>query len=253
MHQSHIRYFECVSLALALFITQSITVFGAGFSGSPEIKMLDNGRDIKLLKEFRFYDSTGLIWSVPSGTTVNGASIPRPLWSVVGGPLTGKYRRSSIIHDYFCDIQTRPAYMVHRAFYEAVLSEGLGLQKARSMLAAVVFLGPQWSVEEPLDKQVKEAHAKFVSCINSKYGVSPDIFLRYLASCTQVAQSTNVSWWIQFSPFGSLLSLCTAYEALLKDRNILITFGKKLLLGSRYDFVGSFLREKEWQDLLNCR
>ena len=61
---------------------------------------------------------------------VNSASIPAPLWSTVGSPYTGPYRRASIVHDVACaaadhaaDPRTaRPA--ADHMFYQACLAGG---------------------------------------------------------------------------------------------------------------------------------
>ena len=43
------------------------------------------------------------MWRAPADSVVDGASIPRALWTVVGSPYTGDYRRASIVHDVACD------------------------------------------------------------------------------------------------------------------------------------------------------
>lgn len=75
------------------------------FSGEPEARWLTErgaDRDMLLLEDFWYRDPDGKIWQAPSGTIVDGASIPKPLWSTVGSPYTGNYRRASIVHDVAC-------------------------------------------------------------------------------------------------------------------------------------------------------
>jgi len=73
------------------------------FSGNPKTEWLidANGedRDMRLLEDFTFTDPAGRAWVAPAGSVVNGASIPRPLWSSVGSPYTDDYRRASVVHD----------------------------------------------------------------------------------------------------------------------------------------------------------
>jgi len=38
-------------------------------------------------------------WVARKGRKVDGATIPEPLWALVGSPFTGDYRNASIIHD----------------------------------------------------------------------------------------------------------------------------------------------------------
>ena len=60
-------------------------------------------RDMTVIDEFTYWDPKGKPWIAPAGTEIDGASIPRPLWAIVGSPYTGHYRRASILHDYACE------------------------------------------------------------------------------------------------------------------------------------------------------
>ncbi len=77
------------------------------FSGEPRsIWLTEDGtqdRKMKLLEEFSFTDSSTKKWITSIGAVVDGASIPRALWTVVGSPYTGDYRRASIVHDVACE------------------------------------------------------------------------------------------------------------------------------------------------------
>ena len=59
-------------------------------------------RNMKLVREIYFSDPRKKLWSVPAGYLIDGASIPRALWTLVGSPYTGEYRRASIPHDKAC-------------------------------------------------------------------------------------------------------------------------------------------------------
>ena len=76
------------------------------FSGEPEaIWLTEEGtedRKMRILKEFFFTDPASKKWSAPLDALVDGASIPRPLWAIVGSPYTGDYRRASVVHDVAC-------------------------------------------------------------------------------------------------------------------------------------------------------
>jgi hypothetical protein len=82
------------------------------FSDNPQTEWVtDSGgpdRDMKLLREFWYEDPNGKRWTAPKGNTINGASIPRPLWSTVGSPYTDDYRNASIVHDVACDQANTP-------------------------------------------------------------------------------------------------------------------------------------------------
>lgn len=114
------------------------------FVGDVVAQWLDGGRLMKLRAPFSYIASDGQQWQVPQNTVVDGATIPGFFWSVVGGPFAGKYRSASVIHDYYCDTRTRPWRDVHRVFYEAMLTSGVGENRAWFMYQAVMNFGPRW-------------------------------------------------------------------------------------------------------------
>jgi Protein of unknown function (DUF1353) len=106
-----------------------------------------DGRHLTLIGDFRFVDEDMRTWTAPAGTVVDGASIPRPLWSLIGGPLEGKYREASVIHDHYCAIKTRPWDQVHNVFYDAMLANGVSISQATLMYLAVYRFGPRWNLD----------------------------------------------------------------------------------------------------------
>src|SRR5262245_25222380 len=105
------------------------------YLGRPILEWLSDGRHMRLVKSFGFLDNNRKPWPVPVNAEVDGASIPRPLWSLVGGPFEGKYRDASIIHDYYCDVRTEPWQAVHRVFYNAMRVSGVSELRAKLMYA----------------------------------------------------------------------------------------------------------------------
>lgn len=103
-------------------------------------------RDVKLDQDFGFEDSGGLVWTAKKNAIVNGASIPQIFWSTFGSPFIGDYRRASVLHDYYCDVKTRPSAATHRMFHEACLAGGVGPLKAKTMYTMVKTFGPSWTV-----------------------------------------------------------------------------------------------------------
>lgn len=100
----------------------------------------------KLASEFRFADPNGLLWSVPPATEVDGASIPQPFWSFIGGPFEGDYIKASVIHDYYCDEKTRTEHDTHRNFYYGMRAADVAEWKAKFMYWAVATFGPKWTL-----------------------------------------------------------------------------------------------------------
>ena len=114
------------------------------FRGNVEASWDADGRTMTLLKDFIYIDPKGDTWIAPVDSKVDGASIPRAAWRVIGSPFTGKYRNASVIHDVACVEQERPWEAVHEAFYHAMRAGGVGVVKAKAMYAAVYLGGPRW-------------------------------------------------------------------------------------------------------------
>jgi len=106
---------------------------------------LADGCLMELLEEFGSVDPAGLDWPVPARTQVDGASIPQPLWSLIGSPFTGLYRDASVVHDYYCDVRVRAWRAMHRVFYDAMITSGVSTARAKLMYAAVYYGGPRWT------------------------------------------------------------------------------------------------------------
>ena len=119
-----------------------------------KIELLPDGRTAQLLSDFAYVDPEQRVWVAKKGAIVNGASIPKPFWSIVGGPYTGKYRKASIVHDVACEEKQQPAEVVHRMFYYACRCEGLPEHKAKLLFAAVYHFGPYWTVKTVYETRI---------------------------------------------------------------------------------------------------
>jgi len=113
-------------------------------NGEVLTRWLADGRKMQLLVDVSFIDSSGKVWTAPHGTVIDGASIPRLLWSFYGSPFCGKYRKASVVHDFYCVARTEPHEAVHKMFYEACLASGVSEGKAGKMFWAVNEHGPKW-------------------------------------------------------------------------------------------------------------
>jgi len=115
------------------------------YTGELILWPLEDGQQMKTVLPFGFQDADGFHWNVPPGATVDGASIPKPLWSIVGGPWDGKYRKAAVVHDWFCSVRTEDWKSVHLMFYRAMLVSQVSPTRAKVMYFAVYFFGPGWS------------------------------------------------------------------------------------------------------------
>lgn len=110
------------------------------FSGNPKTEWLcDQGEDrnMRLLEPFWYVDPQGRRWEAPKGSITNGASIPRTLWSSVGSPFTGNYRRASIIHDVALLTHGIVRDDCDTMFYFACMAGGCMLMEGKLLYAGV--------------------------------------------------------------------------------------------------------------------
>ncbi len=146
-------YSNLTALSSHLFIVGAImltpTSAAAGqYEGRVIVEWVEHdGSDrlVKLIEPFSYIDDNGKAWRVPAGALVDGASIPRVLWTTVGSPFVGDYRYATVIHDYYCDQKTETWQNTHRVFYDAMLTSGVSRIKAAKMYAAVRAFGPRWA------------------------------------------------------------------------------------------------------------
>ena len=127
------------------------------FSGEP-LTQWDGSRNMTLKEDFYYIDPDGKKWDAPEGSCINGATIPRALWSSIGSPYTGKYRRASVVHDVAVgelsneDVSQEERKKADRMFYHACKYDGCS-----NRFAILLYIGVRlgtwisgWS--SPFDK-----------------------------------------------------------------------------------------------------
>ena len=115
------------------------------FNGDAILKTIKGeSRKMELVDDLFFTDQHGTTWHAPAGSIVDGASIPRAFWRLIGGPWSGLYKRASIIHDVYCQTKEKTHKSVHNMFKEAMIVDGVGSWKAWWMFKAVQQFGPKW-------------------------------------------------------------------------------------------------------------
>lgn len=117
-----------------------MTTYGS-FSGNPKTEWLVDSsgedRDMCLLEDFSYSDPSGRVWPAPKGSIINGASIPRPLWSTVGSPYTDDYRRASVVHDVACQTPAVARKDADVMFFYACKAGGCSPTQAKILYAGV--------------------------------------------------------------------------------------------------------------------
>ena len=114
------------------------------YTGKLILEPTNGGQQMRTLSEFGFLDADGRHWLVPSGTSVDGASIPKTLWSLLADLWEGKYRDAIVMHDYYCSVRDMDWRSVHLMFYRALLVSGIPVSGAKLVYAGVYFAGPRW-------------------------------------------------------------------------------------------------------------
>jgi Protein of unknown function (DUF1353) len=118
------------------------------FFGDLMLQPLQDGRNMRVVTNVGYIDDRMRKWEVPAGSITDGASIPRPLWSIIGSPFTGKYLRASVLHDRFVATKFRSWADTHEMFYNVMIADGVGRSEATLIWAAVYRFGPRWTQGE---------------------------------------------------------------------------------------------------------
>lgn len=126
------------------------------YSGYVEARWENNGRSMTLLSELRYTDPDGAMWIAPAGSEVDGASIPRSLWTLMGGPFEGKYRNASVLHDVAYDQKNRPHEVCDQMFYNAMRCSGVSAVEAGTMYYALRKFGHHWKAPKAEPVKVGE-------------------------------------------------------------------------------------------------
>ena len=105
-------------------------------------------RNMSLMADFSYIEPTRppTVWPAAKGRCIDGASIPEFLWSLVGSPFTGNYRRASVVHDIACQDKPLTSDRAHYMFYLAMRCDRTPDRLAKIMYLAVRTFGPQWGV-----------------------------------------------------------------------------------------------------------
>jgi hypothetical protein len=152
------------------------------FLGNPKTEWLVNpsGEDqtMQLLEDFSFIDPAGIVWPAPKSSIVDGASIPRELWSLVGSPYTGDYRRASVVHDIACNTPSVNRKEADVMFFHACHVGGCSPTQA-CVLYAGVRIGAWWGsvslFSDSLEQDQEELlRGKFIDIKNDMKALPPE-------------------------------------------------------------------------------
>ena len=113
------------------------------FSADPlRVEFRARGR-VALLAPVKWCTSTTVI-TVPAGFETDGATIPPPMWPIMGHPYSGSLLKATTLHDWEIVTRHAPSPVVHRRFYCALRALGVGRFRASLLYAAVRLFGPRF-------------------------------------------------------------------------------------------------------------
>jgi hypothetical protein len=141
----------CFAITSACFCIVAAFADQARFSGKVVIEFADEielSYKMRLLEDFAFVDAGGKVWLAPKGGIIDSESVPRGLHALNGLPYLVEYRKSAIIHSYYCGVKAEPWRQVHRTFYHASIVEGVSEIQAKSLYAVVYAGGWRWEPRE---------------------------------------------------------------------------------------------------------
>lgn len=96
------------------------------------------------------------VW-IPAGFSWNGASIPKLLWSIMGGRYEPETAQASLEHDWFYLFHGVSRAQADQHFLDRCLEMGEPRFKAKAMYAALrLFGGSHWNSSEEDKKQIAE-------------------------------------------------------------------------------------------------
>ena len=116
-----------------------------------------DGRNFVLLEPFSFTSQGGVTITVPAGSTSDGASTPREIWSFI--PPFGTYWMAAFLHDYLYRYTQLPKTECDSLLKEAM--ECLGVDPIeRNAIYDGVALGGQSSFDSDRANQIFSAQTK---------------------------------------------------------------------------------------------
>lgn len=144
------RVFDAAGITLA---STPPSQYGRWLTGA-FVELLEDGRRVRMWDVLSFMDSMGMVWAVAVGFISDVSSHPQFTWSFFGGPLSGKYRRAAILHDWLLAIAARhdgtmTVQRAHEIFREAMLADGVSEKDADVFFTAVVG-ATWWKSVEPM-------------------------------------------------------------------------------------------------------
>lgn len=102
-------------------------------------KPAKGGRAWRLLEPLRYQEFIGgPVLEIPVGYITDGASVPRWFWWF-SPPLSGRYARAAVVHDYGCDNSPHKQEHHDKMFMECMEADGVIWVRRRIMFRGVMI------------------------------------------------------------------------------------------------------------------
>jgi hypothetical protein len=94
----------------------------------------------------------GVVIRVPKSFQYDGASIPSPVWQLIGTPFNPRFMTAAVFHDWIYHVHHIPRDDADQLFYELLLESGVSRTKAVLMREAVQNFGGWYWENDDEDK-----------------------------------------------------------------------------------------------------
>jgi hypothetical protein len=112
----------------------------AKFDFQPHFEAFPKKKRIRLVRDWYFLWGGKAYW-IPAGYTIDGASIPRLFWSIIGSPFAPELIAAALAHDWIYLVHILKRAEADEIFYQLLLQCGVSKWRARTMWAAVRSFG----------------------------------------------------------------------------------------------------------------
>jgi hypothetical protein len=111
---------------------------------NPVLELLPDSRLVRFPEDVEYRSANGEHHVIPQGTISDGLTAPAWTWSVIGSPLTPRYRRPAGLHDVHVTTHNVTKAQSIALLYETLREGGTGRLRARLFVTLVRWFGPKW-------------------------------------------------------------------------------------------------------------
>lgn len=114
------------------------------FLQNPVLELLPDTRDVRYPVDVVYEAADGQQYVIPQGTISDGLTAPAWTWSLIGSPLTPRYRLPAGLHDVLVRTRSVSKRRSVELLEEALVSKGTSRARALGFARLVWWFGPRW-------------------------------------------------------------------------------------------------------------